>query len=619
MDFILMELELKIGKEVIYNGKKYKIKAPLSLEKVLLTESGSFNSIDANISDLSVEKVDNNEPYTEISSISDADWEEAKRREKVIRPLANQHLCVLKEAKAAAKLLDLGWRQIYNLINHYRERDGKLIALLPGKSTGGKGRKRIHSNLEIIIQSAIDDIYLTKQQNKISKVVEEVFRRCHIAKIPTPSERTIRRRVEQLQCKEVMKKRKSKKESDYQYSPIIGGFPEPEYPLETFQIDHTPVDLIIVDEEYRQPIGRPYITIAIDVFSRCIPGFCLTLEPPSALSVGLCLTHSVYDKDNWLGQRGIESKWPIWGKPDCIYVDNAKEFHCEALQRGCEAHGITIKYRPVGQPHYGGIIERLIGTMMQLIHSVPGTTFSNLKEKGQYNSEKKAVLTLTELERWFTIAITNYYHQKVHSGIKVPPIERYYQGILGDDGKKGKDYPARIQGQEFLIDFLPIERRSLQRHGFMLDHIAYYNNSLSPFIGNRSKYGKFLIRRDPRDLSRIYVLDPISDRYIEVTYRSINRPTITLWEHRKAIKHLHSKGIKLKDENIIFKAVEQLRDITRLASLKTKSARRLNERINQANKSVETKLNEPASLISNQTEHDSNKSSPQPFEDIELW
>ena len=42
--------------------------------------------------------------------------------------------------------------------------------------------------------------------------------------------------------------------------------------LEQVQIDHTVIDLMIVDEINRQPIGRPYITVAIDVFSRCLIG-----------------------------------------------------------------------------------------------------------------------------------------------------------------------------------------------------------------------------------------------------------------------------------------------------------------------------------------------------------
>lgn len=45
------------------------------------------------------------------------------------------------------------------------------------------------------------------------------------------------------------------------------------------------------------------------------------------------------------------------GKPIELYVDNAAEFKSEALRRGCEQHGIRLRCRPPGQPHFGGIIE----------------------------------------------------------------------------------------------------------------------------------------------------------------------------------------------------------------------------------------------------------------------
>lgn len=158
-----------------------------------------------------------------------------------------------------------------------------------------------------------------------------------------------------------------------------------------------------------------------------------------------------------------------------------------------------IARRPVGQPHFRGIVERLIGTLMHLVHQLPGTTFSNIAERGDYPSEQKASLTLKELEHWLTIAITEYYHQKIHSGLGIPPIEKYKYGILGDDTHRGRGSLPRIQNKNaFLIDFLPIERRTLQRHGFMLDHISYYTNALSPLIADRKKFNKFIIRRDPR-------------------------------------------------------------------------------------------------------------------------
>ncbi|MBP6918806.1 MAG: DDE-type integrase/transposase/recombinase [Legionellaceae bacterium] len=123
------------------------------------------------------------------------------------------------------------------------------------------------------------------------------------------------------------------------------------------QIDHTPVDLIIVDEVTRRPIGRPYLTASIDNFSRCITGFCLTLEAPSAVSVGLCLVHSVIDKTAYLARLGVNGEWPIWGKPLVMYVDNAAAFHSEALRRGYAQHGIELRYRPLGEPQYGGIMD----------------------------------------------------------------------------------------------------------------------------------------------------------------------------------------------------------------------------------------------------------------------
>ncbi|MCT9933712.1 transposase family protein [Planotetraspora sp. A-T 1434] len=108
--------------------------------------------------------------------------------------------------------------------------------------------------------------------------------------------------------------------------------------------------------------------------SLCVVGLVATLEAPSALSVGLCLAHTVCDKRPWLEWLGVEATWPMSGKPHEIHLDNATEFRSEALRRGCDQHGITLAYRPKGMPHFGGIIERLTGTMIQMVHELPGTT-----------------------------------------------------------------------------------------------------------------------------------------------------------------------------------------------------------------------------------------------------
>ena len=111
--------------------------------------------------------------------------------------------------------------------------------------------------------------------------------------------------------------------------------------LQQVQMDHTPVDVIVVDERHRLPIGRPYLTVGDRRrVSRCVVGLVVTLEAPSATSVGLCLARTATGKQAWLEQLGVDAVWPMSGKPHELYVDNAAEFKSEAVRRGCEQHGI---------------------------------------------------------------------------------------------------------------------------------------------------------------------------------------------------------------------------------------------------------------------------------------
>jgi len=296
------------------------------------------------------------------------------------------------------------------------------------------------------------------------------------------------------------------------------------------------------------------------------------------------------------------------GKPKVIHVDNGADFHSEALCRGCEAHGIRIVYRPVGAPHYGGIVERVIGTLMTMVHRLPGTTFSGIVEKGSYESETKAALTLAELEKWLALAIAGTYHRALHSGIGEPPIARWQRAVENTGELRRACNP-----RTFLVDFLPVIRRRIQRQGFVIDHIVYSSNAIKPWIAQRDRGHRFFIRRDPRDLSRIFVLDPEEDHYVEIPYRSMSQPAITLWEHRRAVERIREQGRRQVDEEAIFRAVGEMRSVAEKAVATTKAARR----------SVARRAHLPAPVTTpplgpppSETEA---VGSIKPFDEIELW
>ena len=337
-------------------------------------------------------------------------------------------------------------------------------------------------------------------------------------------------------------------------------------PLSFVEIDHSPVDVIVVDEQTRLPLGRPWLSLAVDVPTRMVAGFYLSFDDPSALAVALVLTHAVLPKETWLAERQISLPWPVSGIPDWIETDNGEEFHSKAFERGAAEYGIRLTYRPRGAPQVGGHIERLIGTFMHRIHLIPGTTFSNVADKGGYDSEGRAVMTLKELERWLALEILGVYHKSVHSALHQPPEQAWEQRIA--------TRPAPIRHPQdpgrFLLDFLPAEERLIRRDGIRMFNLHYWDNVLSPLAGRSQQ--RFIIKYDPRDLSRVYLRDEKGD-YWTIPYRDLGAPPITLWEHRNALRKLSVDGLKSVDEKLIFQTIAEQRELIAAARLRTRSAR----------------------------------------------
>lgn len=459
-----------------------------------------------------------------------------------------------------------------------------------------------------MIREAVVTDYLGRQRLSLAVVYRDIVQACKAQGLPVPARNTVAHRIAMLHPAQVAQSREGS--AGARSLRGVGGTPPVvPAPLAQVQVDHTVIDVIVVDEHDRQPIGRPYLTAAIDVFSRCLVGLVVTLEAPSAVSVGLCFAQVCCDKRPWLDSLGVEVDWPMSGKPQQLYVDNAAEFKSEALRRGCEQHGIDLTYRPGGQPHYGGIVERIIGTAMAKVHELPGTTFSNPIDRGDYDAEAKASLTLRELERWLVWAVASY-HGSIHSELRQTPAGRWAEGIA-EHGVP----PVAASPTAFLVDFLPVIRRTLTRTGIAVDYVHYFSNALKPWIARRSQLSKFVIRRDPRDISRIWVLEPDGQQYVEVPYRTLSHPAVTLWEHRQALARLRQQGRDQVDEQALFSMIDQMRSISRDAQKATRKSRRDRER----RRHLTRRQPPPADVSPPQKGMADEPSRAVPFDDIEEW
>lgn len=173
---------------------------------------------------------------------------------------------------------------------------------------------------------------------------------------------------------------------------------------------------------------------------------------------------------------------------------------------------------------------------MGAVRLLPGTTFSNTIERGEYDSESRAVMTLPELERWLTLQIAGVYHLTTHSALGQSPLRAWQEST-----KKLKQ-PIRLpaDAQEFFLDFLPAEARLIRKDGIHFHSIRYWSSVLSPWAGRLQRPVR--VAFDPRNLSRVYLRDPNGQQYWAIPYADLGQPPIALWELEAARKRLREAG-----------------------------------------------------------------------------
>lgn len=221
---------------------------------------------------------------------------------------------------------------------------------------------------------------------------------------------------------------------------------------------------------------------------------------------------------------------------------------------------------------------------MREIHSLAGTTFSNPQEKGEYDADAHASMTLDAFEAWLANLILGEYHNRSHSELKCAPIRKYNDGIFGDDETPGIGIlPIAADPEKLRIDFLPMEERTIQPDGVTLDWIKYYSPVLDRWVGacdpeSRKRSRKFIFRRDPRNISFLYFWDADQRQYYTIHYRNTSRPAISLWELRAIQRFLADRGRDEIDEDRIFLALNEMRRIEEESKNDTRQMRRDRER-----------------------------------------
>jgi len=412
----------------------------------------------------------------------------------VLRPLGTMPL-TRGQALVASRLLNVHWTHVYRLRRRFLA-SPVVSSVVPAK----KGRKpghRLDPEVESMVQAALH-LWLPKQRQLAHPLLDlcrEIGRHCKAAGVAQPSRNTVAKRwaLYREEQEALLAKDPSAQKAPGNFSAKAL--------LDIVQIDHTQADAFVVDPWFRRSIGRPWLTLAIDIASRCVVGFYVGMERPNAGTVALLLSRIALPKVTWLEALGAQAQWPMQGIPKILHLDNAAEFKSKALRAGCAQYGIDLMYRPVGRPHFGGHIERLNRTLMQRLKGLPGTTGNSVEGRKEKKPEERAALTLQEFERWLAVEIGMRYHHSEHRGLMGATPASAWE-TLNEARPPRQLRSGSEEAWNWLVHFMPLTHRTVQGDGVTIFHIRYWHPI---FAAWRVARKKVLVRYHPEDLSRIFV------------------------------------------------------------------------------------------------------------------
>lgn len=467
---------------------------------------------------------------------------------------------------------------VANWIRVYQDAGNDIRALVNRERGKGNRSPRIHPDVEEMVEDLIKTRFLTPERVPASSLRKELkgmvalknAMRLAGEKLLAPSYEYIKRKIREIPAYDICRARYGKRVADLKFRTAGAGVVTSR-PLERASMDHTRMDVFVIDERTCLPLGRPWLTLILDEHTRYVLGFYLSFEEPSNVSMARALRHALAPKE---ASKDVKAQWDAWGVMETLVVDNGMEFHGRTLENGAGRFGIAVQFCPRRKPWYKGKVERFFGTLnSSLLVDMKGKTFSSILLKGDYDPAKHAVMTLETLKRVMHIWVVDVYHQEVHSVLHMTPHQAWHEEVA--------DVDRYLPPSSLAIDaaFSTHTTRRLTHKGIELDSLFYNSADLGVL---RTQYGESFnveVRMSDDDLGSIVVVAPDGRTLLNVPAVDIAYAKgLTRWQHnvckrfQRRLQDDESAEISLLDAKVRIRGLIEA-DMGRTGSRKSTRSR----------------------------------------------
>jgi transposase InsO family protein len=421
---------------------------------------------------------------------SSEDMESALHRYYCIHP----ELCPAEEVHKASTRAIRKWKVLARQGD--AEYGNEFIGLLPTISRRGNRTRRYDERTLEIMREVIETEVKSSSAPGLFAGWSLLNTRCHQEGLLPPSKKTFLAEIKRVASPEELKKAREGEKAGYDLElPYISLERDtPRHgtrPFDIAHIDHTALDLQFVNEATGMPMGKAWLTVMIDAFTRMILAWVLTFDDPSYRSCMLVIRDCVRRHGRM---------------PRTIAADQGSEFKSTYFERLLALFGVHKRMRPASHPRFGSIIERFFGVQnSQLTHVLRGNNKalqSPRRMSPTHDPRDLSVWNLRAFREAFEQFLNQVYHAVEHPALGLSPATAMTIG----DQQSGQRLHTRIcYDRQFLIATMPTTDKGtakIQQDGsFKANKIDYFSASLVAYEGQQLS-----VRYDPFDASRAYVM-----------------------------------------------------------------------------------------------------------------
>lgn len=425
-----------------------------------------------------------------MNAASPGDLKEANRRFHLVQAYLERRVELYQ---------DIAPRTLRRWVKQFHEAQASYgcgyIGLLPCTAQRGNRTPRAPSASRDLLDHFIAEYFETPRQAPAASVYRAYQRACEQSHLQALSTYTFYQRLHSRRSPEQTEKRQGAKaayaEQPWLNTLAVGTPRHGDRPLSIVHIDHTQLDIELRCSTTLRNLGRPWLTMLIDAYSRRILAVYLTFDAPSYRS---CM----------MGLRLIVQRCGRF--PQAVVVDGGKEFHSVYFDTLLARYHCIKKTRPAAKPRFGSVIERLFGvTNTEFVYNLLGNTQASKQPRQltkAIDPKRQAVWTLGELYTYLMEWAYQVYDQNEHPALGMTPREAYLSGLTRAGEREHLYIPY---SEAFLMATLPSTKKGLALiqpgKGIKINYLYYWSDA---FRNPEVERTQVPVRYDPFDIGVAY-------------------------------------------------------------------------------------------------------------------